>query len=274
MPDVKDLHEAFASLEREIPDHYRSPVIADRMAGLLDRSGQHGRRRSATIATSLLAAAAVAALAVGITSLSHRSTRSPGIGHQPTTSHSVSVPPPPQHTSANPSPSTHTSVTKDGVPTSRAALIAYVRGGHTVTLSAYQQAEPGPGQPMRPFPGLAEFNTPSGNITCTISDDVIKNPTSAAMSCLAQQGPVIPPKPASCQMDWAGYFGFSTRGGGVTIGACVGGPSFGPTTQVLAYGSSIQQTGIRCRSESGFLACADLNTGHGFAVNRDMIKTY
>jgi hypothetical protein len=92
--------------------------------------------------------------------------------------------------------------------------------------------------------------------------------------CTAQRSSFhIPPKPASCQNDWAGYFGFVARGQ-VSVGASVGGPEFGPTTLALQYGSAIQLNGIGFRSESGFLACADLTTGHGFAVNRDTLKTY
>jgi hypothetical protein len=137
-----------------------------------------------------------------------------------------------------------------------------------VNLGQYEQAEPGPGQPMRPFPGLAEFNTPSGRITCAM----LHNP--ANVVCEAPHSSFhIPSKPASCQNDWAGYFGFDA-GGQVSVGACVGGPEFGPTTMALPYGSAIQQSGIGCRSESAFLACADLTTGHGFAVNRDLLKSY
>jgi hypothetical protein len=166
--------------------------------------------------------------------------------------------------------STQHSVPNTGgaLPASGSALVAYVRGARSVNLSQYEQAEPGPGQAMRPFPGLAEFNTPSGNITCAMLDDP------ANVVCQAQQFSFhIPSKPASCQNDWAGYFGFVARGQ-VSVGACVGGPEFGPTTMVLSYGSAIQQSGIGCRSESGFLACADLTTGHGFAVNRDSLKSY
>lgn len=277
MPDLNDLHDAFARLEQEIPEHYRSLVIADRVAQLLDETDRPTRtpRRWSGAGTALLAAAAVLAIAVAAVTFIHRGNGHAPIGHQPTSGHSSqpspSVSP---NTSSSTAPTQHSTAPtgKATMPTSRSALIAYIRGGKSVTLSEYQQGEPGPNQALRPTPGAAEFNTPSGNLNCTLLDSSYYGTPS--VTCEAQQSSFyIPPKPASCQMDWAGYFGV-IAGGQVTVGACVGGPPFGPTTIVLPYGSTLEQGGIACRSESGFLACADMTTGHGFAVNRDTLKTY
>jgi len=279
MPDIRDLHNAFAELEREVPDFYRSPVVAERLQDILGQSDVRTRttrpNRGWPIATALLAAAAVAAIAVAAVSLSTHSSTHGQVGHQSTVSNSISVPPSPstQHSSpVTQSSSTHSTPKAGAMPATRAALIAYVNGVPGVTATDYEQSSPGPGQAMRPTPGIAEFNTPSGNITCGI---IAGDPGGGAnVTCQAQQFTFpIPPKPASCQMDWASYFGF-VKNGLVKVGACVGGPELDPTTKVLAYGSSIELAGISCRSESGFLACADLTTGHGFAVNRDTIKKY
>jgi len=278
MPDLRDLHNEFARLEQEIPEYYRSPVIAERMAQILDqpRRRAHTGRRP-TIAMALLAAAAVVALAVAVVSISRRSGDHAPVGQNST---AIKSPPISNSPSTQGSPSQSTSTHSSSTPKANGAampqtgseLISYIQGAALVKVSDYEQGEPGPGQAMRPTPGIAEFNTPSGNITCAIVDIEPGGP--ADVQCEAQQASFhIPPKPASCQNDWAGYFGFIEQRE-VTVGACVGGPEFGPTTQVLPYGSAIRQAGIGCRSESGFLACADLSTGHGFAVNRDTLKTY
>jgi len=275
MPDLRDLHDEFARLEQQIPEYYRSPVIAERMAHLLapiDRKA--GSRRRGTIALSLLAAAAVVALAVAVVSISARSNDKQRAGN-PSTSQPPLTSPPVSNSPTNKASTQQTSVAANNtnaMPATPSALVAYVRGASPVKVSDYEQGEPGPGQAMRPTPGIAEFNTPSGNITCAIVNDNPGGP--ADVQCTAAQFSFhIPPKPASCQNNWAAYFGV-VGGGQANVGACVGGQEFGPTTQTLPYGSTIEDGGIGCRSESGFLACADLTTGHGFAVNRDTIKTY
>lgn len=210
-----------------------------------------GRRGS--IATVLFAVGAVAVIAVVADGLTGCSRGTSAVGRPPLSSNSA--------------PDTV------AMPASRSALLAYVRSAPLVRVSEYEQAEPGPGQAMRATPGMAEFNTPSGNITCAMLDST--GPGSRAnVVCSAQHSSFhIPPKPATCTNNWAGYFGFDA-GGQVSVGACVGGPEFGPTTLALPYGSAIRLGGIGCRSENGFLACVDLTTSHGFAVNRDILKTY
>ena len=277
MPDLNDLHDAFARLEQQVPENYRSQLVAERVSEVLGQTDPQGRkpRRWAVGATALLAAAAVAAIAVASVTLTHHGRGNAPTGNQPTSGQSTRPSPSksPETPTSTQTPTPGPTPYAGAMPVSRSALVAYVRAARSVVVNTYQQAEPGPGQAMQPTPGIAEFNTPSGNITCAIVDGT-RSGSGANVVCQAQQFSFrIPPKPASCQNNWVAYFGFVT-GGQVRVGACVGGPEFGPTTMTLPYGSAIELSGIGCRSESGFLACADLATGHGFAVNRDAIKKY
>jgi hypothetical protein len=43
---------------------------------------------------------------------------------------------------------------------------------------------------------------------------------------------------------------------------------------VLAYGSTISNGSVACRSESVFLACAHLASGNGFVIARAIFHTY
>jgi hypothetical protein len=49
---------------------------------------------------------------------------------------------------------------------------------------------------------------------------------------------------------------------------------FEPYSNVLPYGSTIQQGAFACRSESAFLACADVKTQKGFIVSKTEFRTY
>ena len=54
----------------------------------------------------------------------------------------------------------------------------------------------------------------------------------------------------------------------------VGGAPFPPVSTVLQYGSTLRYGPLACRSDAAYLACADVDTGHGFEVSRTVAKTY
>jgi len=122
-------------------------------------------------------------------------------------------------------------------------------------------------------PGSAQFNTPSGNISCDTTHGSAGDASGMLVCSVAQFSYSIPTRPASCNFNWVPYLSFY-NGGAVSKASCTSNPAFGPTTETLPYGATIRQGNIACRSESEFLACADLTSGHGFAVNRDTLKTY
>ena len=293
MPDLNDLRAAFALLEQQIPDDYRSPVIQERLAGLQDpvgapvivlgpgRGRARGRRLAAAVAVAaaVVAPLAVVALVIALATLGGGRDKQGQVGHEPTTSR--------QPSSATQSPSTaptqRSSVNPGvgaGMPADSSALISYVQGGTPVRETGYQRGASQQGQPMQATPGVTEFSTPSGNIACGMFG---ATGATGATGGAAGAGEVActvarfsfstPPKPASCQMNWGASW-LSIQSGQVVRGLCLGGPPFAPISTVLPYGSTIAHGSLTCRSESAFLACADTSSGHGFAVDRATARIY
>jgi hypothetical protein len=153
-------------------------------------------------------------------------------------------------------------------PPTAATLVAYVRAGRPVAGADFGMGASGPGQPMTATPGIEEFSTPSGNISCGI----LGTGTEVMCSVKDYSYPT-PPRPADCHLNYApGWVSLSSSG--VTRSLCLGGPPFPPVSRTLAYGSTLSDGPMTCRSEAAFLACADTGTGHGFAVSRTTLTTY
>jgi hypothetical protein len=288
MPDLADLRDAFDHLARQIPDRYHSPLLEDRMTELLQRPGGHQplsaphrpapANRPRSIGAALLAAAVVAALAVTVVLVRGPAGSPAPVGTQPTAASSA----PPvsgSATSAQPTPSTDSSSGPAPVatmPVSATALVAFVEGGSPAAIDDYQQGATASGQPMRPTAGIIEFTTPSGNIACGLDTAVPGGGAASALSlaCVVTSfAGATPPKPSSCTLNWAPSW-FSIENGRVTRGLCLGGPPFDPISPALPYGSTLRSGELACRSDAGFLACVDLTTRHGFAVNRTTATTY
>jgi hypothetical protein len=156
------------------------------------------------------------------------------------------------------------------MPVSASGLTNYVQGGAASSNGAFEQGASQSGQPLQPTPGITEFTTPSGNISCGMTGSA----GSVSLACdVLQHAYAVPTKPASCQLNWGSGW-LSLEVGKVVQGLCLGGPPFDPVSTVLPYGSTLRHGSLACRSDSAFLACADVTTGHGFAVNRTTLKTY
>jgi hypothetical protein len=155
---------------------------------------------------------------------------------------------------------------------SPAALVRYIQDGKPVDANDYHTGASGPGLPFRSTYGTAEFMTPSRNISCAISTD--PDPRGNGIGCRIGEHSFADPPHRDCgHISFVpDYFGVGNSG--VSQGACMGGQPFDPYSNVLPYGSTIQQGTIACRSESAFLACAEVNTQKGFIVSRDQFKTY
>jgi hypothetical protein len=158
----------------------------------------------------------------------------------------------------------------ESMPGTASSLATFVQAGAAAAKSTYEQGSAERGQPMHPTPGIVEFTTPSGNVSCGI----IGSASTASLACeVLQHAYAAAPRPASCRLNWgSGWLSIETHK--VVRGLCLGGPPFDPISSVLPYGATLQQGTLTCRSESAFLACADVSTGHGFAVNRTTLKTY
>lgn len=169
-----------------------------------------------------------------------------------------------------PARSSPRTVPPGSMPSSASALGAFVLGGTSLAAGAYQRGASQRGQPMQPTPGIVEFTTPSGNISCGMTGSARQ----VSLACdVIQHAYPLPPRPASCHLNWGSGW-LSIGAGRVAQGMCLGGPPFDPVSSVLPYGSRLRHGSLACRSESAFLACADVRTGHGFAVNRTTLKTY
>lgn len=151
---------------------------------------------------------------------------------------------------------------------SAATLVSYVRTGRAVSGAGYRVGASAPGQPMIATPGVDEFTTPSGNISCGILGSGVQVTCSVKDYSFA-----TPPRPANCQLNYAPGW-VSLDSSGVTRSLCLGGPPFAPISRTLSYGSTLSEGQLSCRSEAAFLACADTGTGHGFVVNRTVLTTY
>jgi hypothetical protein len=114
------------------------------------------------------------------------------------------------------------------------------------------------------------FTTPSKNIDC------VADFASPSVDCLVQKAswPRVPPKPASCELDWIGTEVALARGR-VVVGSCRGdiGPLCVAQTgdcPALPYGKSLTlPSKVRCTSRRAGLTCRARNgAGAGFTVSR------
>ena len=153
-----------------------------------------------------------------------------------------------------------------GAPPTPAQFLAYMRGGRHISAKGYRRAASRPGQRMRATPGVIEFRTPSRNISCGL--------TSTRVLCdVTRYSFPTPARPRTCQLNY-GPSWVDLGAKRVTRGLCLSGPPFPPISRVLPYGSRLRAGAFACRSEPEFLACADLRTGRGFAVNRTTLRVY
>jgi hypothetical protein len=178
---------------------------------------------------------------------------SPAVGEGPTDQGTAAVP------AAGPtSTPTPTAATTLDPPASAAALVTYIKAASAADSAAYTSAD----DPMTFL-----FLSPSHNIKCGFGGDIL--------ACGIDEFTWAPvPRPAECPVDWMAS-SFHASSTGVWRGECRGDPPlYAFPTKVLPYGSTISNGATACRSESSFIACANLATGNGFAIARTFFKLY
>ncbi len=107
--------------------------------------------------------------------------------------------------------------------------------------------------------GPETFLSPTGNIGCRLGPSSVR--------CdIRQRDFVVPPKPASCNLDWGNALGLNSQGAGQF--RCVGDTAIGGVIAVLAYGSVARRGPFECRSSENGTECVDLDTGHGIFLSR------
>ncbi|MCW2717714.1 serine/threonine-protein kinase [Pseudonocardia sp.] len=107
--------------------------------------------------------------------------------------------------------------------------------------------------------GGARFATPSRNIDCSMTADVVR--------CdVITRTWRLPPKPAGC----SGAYGDGAvlRGSGQGELSCVSDTVADPALTVLDYGTGVRFGGVVCVSRESGLRCENTSTGHGFRVAR------
>lgn len=103
--------------------------------------------------------------------------------------------------------------------------------------------------------GGASFRLPSGNIGCTLSENVLV--------CDILSG--LNPEPSQpCELDWTGI---ELEAAGPASARCAGDTSFDQAAPVLAYGRTWKNDTFTCSSATSGLTCEN-GDGHGFSLAR------
>ena len=109
--------------------------------------------------------------------------------------------------------------------------------------------------------GGASFRLPSGNIGCTLSENVLV--------CDILSG--LNPEPSQpCELDWTGI---ELAAGGAARPRCAGDTSFDQSAPVLEYGDTWERGGFTCSSAVTGLTCEN-TAGHGFSLARAGWETH
>lgn len=99
------------------------------------------------------------------------------------------------------------------------------------------------------------FKLPSGNIGCTLSENVLVCDILSGLS---------PEPDQPCELDWTGI---ELEGAGPASPRCAGDTAFDQGAPVLEYGSTWQRGEFTCSSAATGLMCENA-AGHGFSLAR------
>lgn len=129
-----------------------------------------------------------------------------------------------------------------------------------VTLSFFS-ADATPAPTTTTIGDAPGFVSPSRNIICTIGS-YPGNPVDVI--CQAQtKSWTPPPKPADCNLDWAGLLEVNYEEAKFVCGGSAVDPD---TLPVLDYGTKIQRGAIECSSAEDGVTCKNLEQGFGFRI--------
>lgn len=112
--------------------------------------------------------------------------------------------------------------------------------------------------------GFVDFTSPSGNVSCMLDVDYVR--------CdIAERDWAPPPRPADCEFDYGQ--GIALAPGEPAAFVCAGDTTLGGSNP-LGYGQSIARGDLRCDSAETGITCLDRNTGHGFALSRQVYQLF
>lgn len=107
------------------------------------------------------------------------------------------------------------------------------------------------------------FRTQSDNIHCMAD---VWDGTAELRCDIRNNAAAIPERPADCDLDWGNAFAVSgTRGRATRV--CAGDTVMNPDYPVLGYGSTWEQHGFTCTSETSGVTCAN-GHGNGFFLSK------
>jgi hypothetical protein len=115
-----------------------------------------------------------------------------------------------------------------------------------------------------PASGAVQFETPSHNIGCALSQ-------SGARCDIREHAWKPPPKPKSCPVDWG--FGLEVGRRGFAQWVCAGDTVFGGK-KVLGYRKSISRGQFTCTSYRNGMRCVNEGNHHGFKLARRFARWF
>lgn len=113
---------------------------------------------------------------------------------------------------------------------------------------------------------MTAFASPTGNIVCVIAPDV------AGCRALTTDWD-LPPKPASCDTDWADDISVAMDKAEFRCASDAMPYDF-QMQRRLAYGASIRAGDFVCRSSTAEMRCDNTRTRHGFTLSRSRYTLY
>jgi hypothetical protein len=115
--------------------------------------------------------------------------------------------------------------------------------------------------PLQRFPGSTNFDTPSGNITCTW-----ESTGAGPLRCeISERTSAPPPRPADCDLSWATRY-VELTSAGARDGLCTGGIATPYRANVLPYDTALIVDQYGCLSELTGVTCRHLPTIHRWVV--------
>lgn len=158
--------------------------------------------------------------------------------------------------SATSAPPTSTPASSTAAPPSTVTVTAPAPA--TVTITPPDSV---PGVNIEPING--PFQSPSGNIRCTMFDSDGRN----TVRCeVAEHGWEAPPRSPECQLNWGDRVELTEDSPAVF--SCYG-QNLPDPQATLDYGKIAHFGSISCTSETTGIMCLDNDTGHFFNVSRD-----
>jgi hypothetical protein len=114
---------------------------------------------------------------------------------------------------------------------------------------------------------LAAFQSPTGNIGCTIGGG-------AARCDIVRRSWSPPPRPPDCpeMVDYGQGLEVGRAGSGRAV--CAGDTARDPTSPKLSYGTAAQVGSFQCVSRSTAMTCTNRSSGHGFVISLQSYRLF